>query len=128
MSESKKPRRAPKPVAAANRSEAQSIGEGARVVRRPIYQARYGQEGGWGRELVDHIVVAKSLGFTLFEIDVTPIQSSGSRKQKVSDFYGLSTLWAIAAPVEEGEEWKGDAKKSDLRKDFVITIYAVVVE
>lgn len=102
---------------------------GARVVRRPIFQARYGQKEGWGRELVDRISVAKSLGFKVFEIDISPVKVPEEAKAEDGLTIRYSIFGISAAPVVEGDEWKAkeDAVKK-LRDDAVITVYALVVE
>lgn len=129
MSVPTNPAREPITVPSRDGAAPVEIVPGARVVRRPIFQARYGQKEGWGRELVDRIAVAKSLGFKVFEIDVTPVKVPEEAKVEDGMTIRYSIFGITAQPVIEGDEWK---QKEDtikkLRDDMVITVYALVVE
>lgn len=100
------------------------IANGVRVRRRVIYQAPVTKEG-WYNEMVAHIAVAKTLGFTAFEIDVTPEQQKARR--------GMGFYFSIFGQPGrvEGDEWK-DADDEDRKARTVdvpvVTILALVVE
>lgn len=106
------------------------ITKGARVVRRPIFQARFGGSEPWAKELVDRITVAKSLGFTMFEIDVTSVKVEAEVQSAGDTGYPMFSIFGtISRPVIEGDEWKRHAAvANNLRNDQVITVYALVVE
>lgn len=126
MNAGKEPFAVPSP----DRTQPMTVTPGMRVVRRPIYQALYSQEGGWVREMVDRIVVAKSLGFTAFEIDVTTVRAEEEKKQaEPTGVMSFSIFGTYAQPVIEGDEWKQHSdNQKKLRSGQVITIYALVVE
>ena len=95
--------------------------KGMRVVRRPIYQNVQSREG-WQNEMVERIAAAKALGFTLFEVDVTAVQTPAPPDGMVYiSIFGTT-------PAVEGDEWKGDDNKRKLMKNRVVTVYALVVE
>lgn len=126
MKAGKEPFAVPSP----DRTQPMTVTPGMRVVRRPIYQALYSQEGGWVREMVDRIVVAKSLGFTAFEIDVAGVKvDAPAPTPSDSPMFYISMFGPVAQQVTEGDEWKQHSdKQRKLRSEQVITIYALVVE
>ncbi len=97
-----------------------------RVTRKPIFQTAVGN-GMWVMEMVNRLIVAKALGFSAFEIDVTPVME---RIERNDQLHVLTNIFghAIAVQLTEGEEWKGDAQRGELRSSCVLTIYALVVE
>lgn len=124
-----KPSKEPLAVPSPDRTRAVEVTAGMRITRRPIFQARVGQEGAWPREMVDRIAVAKTLGFTAFEIDVTSVKAKHAEEKVVkADYITRMYFSVIESTVVEGEEWKGDKEKKALRDDFVVTVYALVVE
>jgi hypothetical protein len=107
-----------------------SITQGARIVRKPIYQWRMDQAKDGIEAALNRVVVAKSLGFTAFEIDVTMMQVPALAKPAAVDLSSLFNPWGhmIAQPPVEGEEWKHNETRKALTEVAIVTIYAVVVE
>lgn len=98
---------------------------GVKVVRKPVWQGT--GDSGWG-DLIERIALAKSLGFTSFELDVTPMQIPEIKQQESRHFYVMDIFGrTIAQPTDEGEEWNA-AARAKTKKGLVVTVYALVVE
>lgn len=115
------------PVAVPSRDgDAVELTRGVRVVRKPIFQSARNVDG-WSSKMVDSIAIAKTLGFTMFEIDVTAVKVEAAREGDLNSSLCNIYFGSVARAVVEGEEWKEDANKK-LRDSHVVTVYALVIE
>jgi hypothetical protein len=118
-----------------DREKPQALAQGLGIKRRLIFESPMSRDG-WGNYMVQHIAVAKSLGFTMFEIDVVPARVREAKKpepeQQITSIDALyrSYFRTAEAQLLAGDEWKV-AATTDAGKfapSHVITVYALVVE
>lgn len=121
-------KRTPKAPPVVDKAVPADVVPGVRMRRQPIFQTEVGATDAMV-QMVTRIATAKALGFTLFEIDVTPVRVDAPKADANVVTLDVFRMYFGGDSPAEGEEWKATAeKRRKLVESHVLTVYALVVE